>query len=600
MTEETNPDIEEKAMSPVERMRHSAAHVMAQAVLDLFPDARLGIGPPIENGFYYDFDLPRPLTPEDLPKIEERMRENIAADEAFERRPISREEALELFKDQPYKLELIERFGDGNLSVYQNGDFVDLCRGPHVESTGQIGPIKLLSNAGAYWRGSEQNPMLQRIYGTAWNTQEELDTYLHNLELARERDHRKLGRELGLFVFSQDIGSGIPLFLPKGETVRHEMEDYVRRTQTRYGYDHVWTGHLVKEELYWKSGHLPLYGDVQFPAMEAEDAQYRLKPMNCPSHMTLYNTQYHSYRDLPVRYAEFATLYRHEKSGELHGLTRVRALTQDDCHIFCTEEQIQEEFSRAIRLIAEVMATYGFEEYHVQLSLHDPATPEKYGGDEDVWNRAEQALRDALDALGVPYVPVLGESAFYGPKADFMARDALGREWQLSTIQIDFIQPTRLGCEYIGEDGHPHTPVVIHRAVTGSTERFMGVLIEHFGGAFPTWIAPVQVALLPIADRHIPYAESVAAQLAEHGVRVHVDGRSERLNLKIREVQMQKVPYMAVMGNKEAENESVSVRVRGGHDLGSMPVSAFVDLVVRDISTQALTPPIDEPAAAAS
>jgi threonyl-tRNA synthetase len=598
MTEETNPDIEEKPMSPVERMRHSAAHVMAEAVVDLFPEAKLGIGPPIENGFYYDFDLPRPLTPEDLPQIEDRMRASIAADRRFERRPISRDEALELFKDQPYKLELIERFGDGNLSVYQHGDFVDLCRGPHVASTGQIGPIKLLSNAGAYWRGSEQNPMLQRIYGTAWERQDELDGYLHNLELARERDHRKLGRELGLFVFSQDIGSGIPLFLPKGEIVRHEMEDYVRRTQTRYGYDHVWTGHLVKEELYWKSGHLPLYGDVQFPAMEAEDATYRLKPMNCPSHMTLFNTQYHSYRDLPVRYAEFATLYRHEKSGELHGLTRVRALTQDDCHIFCTEDQIQQEFSRAIELIAEVMATYGFTEYHVQLSLHDPSTPEKYGGDEEVWNRAEQSLRDALDALGVAYIPVLGESAFYGPKADFMAKDALGREWQLSTIQIDFIQPVRLGCEYIGEDGHSHTPVVIHRAVTGSTERFLGVLIEHFGGAFPTWMAPVQVSLLPIADRHIPYAESVAERLRAQGVRVHVDGRSERLNLKIREVQMQKVPYMAVMGNKEAEGDSVSVRARGGHDLGSIPVAEFVDRVVQDIRSQALTPPVDQTASA--
>lgn len=596
MNDDQNPDVLEKPMSPVERMRHSAAHVMAEAVLHLFPDAKLGIGPPIENGFYYDFDLPRPLTPEDLPEIERRMRDSIAADKPFNCRPITREEARRLFHDQPYKLELIDRFGDGPLSVYQHGEFVDLCRGPHVAGTGQIGPVQLLSNAGAYWRGSERNPMLQRIYGTAWPTQEELDAYVHSLELARERDHRKLGRELQLFAFSQDVGSGIPLFLPKGETIRQEMEGYVREAQTRYGYQHVWTGHLVKEDLFLRSGHLPLYAEMQFPPMVSEEATYRLKPMNCPSHMALYNTQYHSYRELPLRYAEFATLYRHEKSGELHGLTRVRALTQDDCHIFCTEAQIQEEFSRAIRLITEVMSTYGFTDYHVQLSLHDPATPDKYAGDAAVWERAEVALRAALDTLGVEYRPVLGESAFYGPKADFMARDALGREWQLSTIQIDFIQPARMGCVYIGEDGQEHTPVVIHRAVTGTTERFLGVLIEHFGGNFPTWMAPVQATLLPIADRHVEYARGVAERLANAGVRVHVDDRSERLNLKIREAQLQKVPYMLVMGNKEAEAGTVAVRVRGGGDLGGMPVPKFVDLIVHDIGSRAIAPPVNQEA----
>ncbi|HEX8919214.1 MAG TPA: threonine--tRNA ligase [Chloroflexota bacterium] len=592
MSEDTNFDNIEISMSPLERMRHSAAHVMAEAVVEMFPDAKLGIGPPIENGFYYDFDLPRSLTPDDLRTIEEHMRRSIAADQPFERRPISQQDALELFRNQPYKLELIRQFGDGNLSVYQHGDFVDLCRGPHVQSTGRLGAFALTSVAGAYWRGNEKNPMLQRIYGTMWSTPSELEEYLHNLELARERDHRRLGRELQLFTFSPDIGSGIPLFLPKGEMLRHVMESYVRETQTRHGYQHVWTANLVKRELYERSGHLAHYSDVMFPPMEDENDVYVLKPMNCPSHMTLFNTQYHSYRELPVRYAEFATLYRYEKSGELSGLTRVRALTQDDCHIFCTPEQIQEEFSRAIQLIREVMETYGFTDYYVQLSLHDPADSEKFVADEDKWNRAEQALRDALDALGVEYRPVVGEAAFYGPKADFNARDVLGREWQLSTIQIDFIQPERLGCQYIGEDGQAHTPVVIHRAVTGATERFLALLIEHFGGAFPTWLSPVQAVVLPIADRHSDYAREVQRRLRQTGARVDVDDRSERLNLKIREAQLQKIPYTLVVGNKEADTDTVSVRVRGGIDLGNMAVTEFESILSQDIESKALVPPV--------
>lgn len=590
MAEDTNVDVVEKEMTPLERMRHSGAHVMAEAIMNVFPGARLGIGPPIENGFYYDFELPRPVTPEDLALIEEKMRESIADDKRFERRPVTKEEALALFSDQPYKLELIDQFGDGNLSVYQHGDFIDLCRGPHVDSTGQLGPFVLTNVAGAYWRGNENNPMLQRIYGTMWPTQGELEQHLRNLELARERDHRRLGKELGLFTFSPDIGSGLPLFLPKGEMLRHTMEDYVRETQTRYGYQHVWTGNLVKRELFEKSGHLAHYSDVMFPPMVDESDVYMLKPMNCPSHMTLFNTQYHSYRELPLRYAEFATLYRYEKSGELHGLTRVRALTQDDCHIFCMPEQIEEEFSRAIELIREVLNTYGFTDYFVQLSLRDANDVDKFVADEDKWIRAEQALRDALDALGVKYVPVAGEAAFYGPKADFIAHDALGREWQLSTIQIDFIQPERLGCQYIGEDGQPHTPVVIHRAVTGTTERFLGVLIEHFGGVFPTWLTPVQATILPIADRHIEYAQSVATRLTEADVRAEVDSRSERLNLKIREAQLQKIPYLLITGNKEAQNGTVSVRVRG-QDLGSMPLDDFIRTIKRDIDSKALTPP---------
>ncbi|HCG30592.1 MAG TPA: threonine--tRNA ligase, partial [Chloroflexi bacterium] len=457
------------------RMRHSAAHVLAEAMLEIFPGAGLAIGPAIENGFYYDFELPRSLTPEDLDDIEKRMRKHISAPERFQRAELSRADALAAFAGQPYKLELIHDLPENEvISTYTNGSFVDLCRGPHVEDTGKIGAFKLMSIAGAYWRGDEKRPMLQRVYGTAWKTQEDLDAYLHQLEEARRRDHRKLGRELGLFTISDEIGAGIPIFFPKGEILRYLMEGYVRDVQTRYGYDHVWTGHIVKEELYRRSGHLEHYSDVMFPPMDDEGTVYRLKPMNCPSHMTLFNQQLHSYRELPLRYAEFATLYRYEKSGELSGLTRVRSLTQDDCHIFCTPDQIGVEFGRALDLISEILATYGMTDYRIRLSLRGEEG--KYVADDDKWQQAEDALRAALDAKEVAYDPVEGEAAFYGPKADFMAKDALGREWQLSTIQVDFIQPERLGCKYIGEDGHEHTPVVIHRAVTGSTERFLGVM----------------------------------------------------------------------------------------------------------------------------
>lgn len=570
------------------RMRHSAAHVMAESVREMFPDAQFAIGPAIDDGFYYDFGLPRSLTPDDLEEIANRMNAHIEAAEKFERAELSREEALETFEDQEFKLELIRDLPAGEvISTYQNGDFLDLCRGPHVEDTSKIGPVKLMSVAGAYWRGDENRPMLQRIYGTAWRTQEELDAYLEQQEEAARRDHRKLGRELGLFTLSEDIGAGIPIFFPKGEIVRHLMEKYVRDLQTEYGYDHVWTGHLVREDLYERSGHLEHYIDVMFPPMVDNDVQYRLKPMNCPSHMTLFNQQLHSYRELPLRWAEFATLYRYEKSGELMGLTRVRSLTQDDCHIFCTPEQIGEEFGRALDLITEILDTYGFQDYRIQLSLRDEEG-DKYVADDEKWTRAERALRDAMDAKGVAYEPAAGEAAFYGPKADFMASDVLGREWQLSTIQVDFIQPERLGCTYIGEDGQPHTPVVIHRAVTGSTERFLGVLIEHFAGAFPVWIAPVQATVIPIADRHVEYAESVAAQLRAVGMRVEVDKRNERMQHKIREAQLQKVPYMLIVGNREAEAGAVSVRLRTEEDLGSQSVEDFIEMTSRIIEEKSL------------
>ncbi|HET8629226.1 MAG TPA: threonine--tRNA ligase [Thermomicrobiales bacterium] len=576
-------------MNDLEKMRHSAAHVMAEAVLDLFPEAKLGIGPPIEDGFYYDFDLPRPLTPDDLAAIEERMRAHVAADEPFESEVFpSREAALEFFAGQPYKEELIRDLPEGEtISLYRNGPFVDLCRGEHVASTGRIGAVKLMNVAGAYWRGDEHRPMLQRIYGTAWPSAAELDAYLAQLEEARKRDHRKLGRELGLFVFAEGVGPGIPLFTPKGETLRFLMEGYVREAQTRHGYQHVWTGHLVREDLYHKSGHYENYADVMFPPMVDGEMVYRLKPMNCPSHMTLYNEMgVHSYRDLPLRFAEFATLYRYELSGALSGLTRVRALTQDDCHIFCTEEQIREEFGRCLRLITEVLTTYGLTDYRVQLSL--PGAEGKYVRDDEKWAKAVAALRGALDAEGVAYDAAEGEAAFYGPKADFMAKDALGREWQLSTIQVDFIQPARLGCEYIGEDGAAHTPVVLHRAVTGSTERFLGVLIEHFAGAFPAWLAPVQVELIPIADRHVPYVRAVAARLAAAGLRAEVDDSGNRMNHKIRQAQLQKIPYMLVVGDRDVEAGAVSVRLRTEENLGAMPVGDFLALVLPVVATKSL------------
>jgi len=583
--------------SDLYRIRHSAAHVMAQAVLEMFPEGKVAIGPPIEDGFYYDFDLPRTLTPEDLEKIEKRMRQIIAGGYPFERKVISADEARQLFRDQPYKLELIEGLEKGGLdeygnplaekpviSIYRQDSFVDLCRGPHVESTRQINPaaVKLMNVAGAYWRGDEKNPMLQRIYGTAWRSPKELEEYLWRLEEAKKRDHRKLGRELGLFHFSEDVGPGIPLFTPKGEMLRHLMESYVRDLQTKYGYEHVWTGHLVKEDLYRRSGHYDNYKDSMFPAMvddsdPAHPTVFRLKPMNCPSHMTLYNEMgRHSYRELPLRFAEFATLYRYEKTGELTGLTRVRALTQDDCHTFCTEEQIEQEFSLSLRLIREVLQRYRFTDYKVRLSLRGEGG--KYVRDDEKWTRAEAALRSALDANGVDYFEATGEAAFYGPKADFMARDVLGREWQLSTIQVDFIQPARLGCSYIGEDGQEHTPVVLHRAVTGTTERFLGVLIEHFAGAFPVWLSPVQAVLIPIADRHLPYANEVAEKLRAAGLRVEVDERAERMNAKIRDAQKQKIPYMLVIGDKEQENGQVALRLRSGDNPGPMAVEDFLRL----------------------
>ncbi len=539
----------------------------------------------------------RSLTPDDLQAIEKRMRQIIGGRHPFARQEVSAEQARAAFAGQPYKLELIEGLEkggvdeDGNaiagrppISFYTHDTFTDLCRGPHVEHTGKLNPsaFKLMSIAGAYWRGDSNRPQLQRIYGTAWRTADELKNYLWQIEEAKKRDHRKLGKELGLFYFSDDVGAGLPLFSPKGEIIRHLMEAYVRDVQTRYGYQHVWTGNLVKEDLYRRSGHYDNYKDSMFPPMEDEGVTFRLKPMNCPSHMMLYKEMgTHSYRDLPMRFSEFATLYRYEKTGELSGLTRVRALTQDDCHIFCRPDQIQAEFSLALRLIQEVLSRYEFTDYRVRLSLR--GSEGKYVADDEKWTAATDALKAALDSNGVAYDAVEGEAAFYGPKADFMAKDVLGRVWQLSTIQVDFIQPARLGLEYTGEDGQPHTPVVLHRAVMGSTERFMAVIIEHFAGAFPLWLAPVQVQVIPIADRHNAYAQQVAARLKGEGFRVEVDERSDRMQAKIRDAQLQKIPFMLVVGDKEAEQGAVAVRRRTGEDLKSKPLDEFIALAKAEL-----------------
>src|ERR671914_87525 len=552
---------------------------MAQAFLELFPGSKLTIGPPIENGFFYDIEVNGRITDEDLPRIEERMREIVARDLPIEREEVSKAEAERLYAENPYKLEIIGDLEEGDITIYRQGDFFDLCRGPHVPSTGRLGVFKLQNIAGAYWRGDEKNPMLTRVYGTAWPTEKQLKAYLRRLEEAKERDHRRIGRDLGLFTFSPDVGAGIPLFLPKGEMLRHLMEEYVREVQTRHGYEHVWTAHVANEQLYAKSGHLEHYRDAMFPPMVDGETRYRLKPMNCPSHMTLYNTESHSYRDLPARYAEFATLYRYEKSGELTGLTRVRALTQDDAHIFCTEEQVQEEFGRAPAIIREVLDTYGFEDYRVRLSLRDPDGA-KYIADDEKWARAEEALRDALDAAGIEYEPVLGEAAFYGPKADFLASDVLGREWQLSTIQVDFIQPGRLGCEYVGEDGKSHTPVLLHRAVTGSTERFMAVVIEHFAGAFPVWLSPGPAVVIPAADRDLAYARGVQEQLAARDLRVEVDDSQNSMQKKIRDNSRQKIPYLLIVGDREAEQGSVNVRRRGQKQQQEMALDDFAGAVL--------------------
>jgi threonyl-tRNA synthetase len=559
------------------RMRHSAAHLMAEAVQELFPEVK-----------FYDFDLPRPLTPDDLAQIELRMRQHRNKAEVFERTEISRDEALALFGDNPYKRELIEGFPEGEtISTYRQGDFLDLCRGPHVENTKQIGPFKLQSVAGAYWRGDEKRPMLQRVYGTAWNTQQELDDYLHKLEEAQKRDHRKLGRELDFFSVNEEIGPGLILWQPKGALIRFLIEQFEQTEQLKRGYDLVYTPHIASEKIYKTSGHLETYGENMYSPMSIEEVDYYLKPMNCPGHIAIYNNNVHSYRELPIRLAELGTVYRYERSGTLHGMLRVRGFTQDDAHIFCRPDQLLDEIGGILDLVDYFARIFGY-----QFEAYLGTRPAKAIGDEDVWERAIEALKTAAASRSLPVKIDEGEGAFYGPKIDIKWLDALGRAWTGPTIQVDFNLPERFDVNYIGEDGAKHRAVMVHRTLLGSMERFVGGLIEHYAGAFPVWLAPVQASIIPITDDQVPFATEVEQQLKDAGLRAQVDQSSGRMQAKIRNAQLQKIPYMLVIGKREAEAGAVAVRLRSGEDLGALPVADVIALVkaVADSKSLELTP----------
>jgi threonyl-tRNA synthetase len=577
-------DLEDARAYELARMRHSAAHLMAEAVLEIFPDARLGIGPAIEHGFYYDFDLPRPLTPDDLAEIERRMTANHQKAEPFVREVVTREEALRIFGDNPYKVELIERLPqDEIITTYQQGEFLDLCRGPHVPSTGEIGPFKLLSIAGAYWRGDEKRPMLQRIYGTAWPTQEELDAHLTRLEEAQRRDHRRLGRELDLFSVNEEIGPGLILWHPKGAMVRYLVEQFEQKEQLARGYDLVYTPHIASEKIYRTSGHLETYRENMYAPMSIEEVDYYLKPMNCPGHIMIYKNRVHSYRDLPIRLSELGTVYRYERSGTLHGMLRVRGFTQDDSHIFCTPEQVVAEAGGVIDLAMHMADVFGYE-----FQSYLATRPEKSIGDAEVWETATEDLRRAMEIRGLSYKIDEGGGAFYGPKIDIKWVDALGREWTGPTIQVDFNLPERFDVNYIGEDGERHRVAMIHRTLLGSMERFVGGLVEHYAGAFPLWLAPVQAAIIPITDEQIDYARDVARRLTDAGLRVEVNDRRDRMQAKIREAQLQKIPYMLVIGKREAAEDAVAVRLRNGRDLGAMPIEAFLEMCLPRVETRSL------------
>jgi threonyl-tRNA synthetase len=556
----------------LEVLRHSTSHVMAHAVQELFPGVKLGIGPAIENGFYYDFDLPAQITPEDLPKIEAKMQELVKKEHKFERQEISKQKAIELFEErgEKYKVELLHEIEAEKVTIYKSGNFVDLCRGPHLEHTGHIKAFKLLSVAGAYWHGIETNPMMQRLYGTVFPSQKELDDYLKNLEEAKKRDHRKLGKELDLFSFHEEAGAGFVYYHPRGATVRMLIEDFLKKENAKRGYEFVVIPHIGKIDLWNTSGHTNYYRENMY-FMKIDEQDYVVKPMNCPGHILIFKRKTRSYRDLPIRYFELGTVYRYEKSGVLHGLLRVRGFTQDDAHIFCREDQLESEILAIIDFISYVMKVFGFE-FKVNLSTR----PEKFAGTPESWERATAILEKTLQDRGLPFEIDPGAGVFYGPKIDVKLKDSLGREWQGPTVQVDFNLPQRFDLTYTDDKGQDKTPVMIHRAVLGSLERFLGALIEHYGGAFPTWLAPVQVAILTISDKHHEYAAKVAAQLQEHGVRVEVDGRNEKIGAKIRNAQMQKVPYMLIVGEKEATAGLVAIRHRSRGDLGAKSVSDFL------------------------
>jgi threonyl-tRNA synthetase len=565
-------------------MWHSSAHLMAEALEALFPGIKLAIGPPVKNGFYYDVDFgDHTFTEKDLERVEQKMRELTKEKAQFVRKSVSKAEALAYFteKQDPYKIELINELEDGTITFYTQGNFTDLCRGPHIPDTGHIKAIKLTSIAGAYWRGDETKKQLTRIYGITFPKKAELDEYLEKLELARQRDHRKLGKELELFTFSQTVGQGLPLWLPKGAALRERLENFLKRAQKKAGYSQVMTPHIGNKELYVCSGHYAKYGEDSFQPIKtpAENEEFLLKPMNCPHHCEIFKAKPYSYKELPVRFAEFGTVYRYEQSGELHGLTRVRGFTQDDAHIFCTADQVKGEFKSVIDLVLYIFKTLNFEKFKAQISLRDPEKPEKYIGSDENWEKAERAIIEAAAEKGLNTVIEYGEAAFYGPKLDFMVEDALGREWQLGTIQVDYNLPERFELEYTGSDNNKHRPVMIHRAPFGSMERFVAVLLEHCAGDFPLWLATTQFAILPISEKFNDYAEKVSQLLNNSDIRGFVDDRNEKIGKKIRDAELGKVPFMLIVGEKEHEQNLVAVRQRGQGDLGAMTAEAFMHIV---------------------
>jgi len=588
--------------SQLYRVRHSAAHIMAQAVLEKFPEAKIAIGPAIDEGFYYDFDLPRALTPEDLAEIEQRMREIIKGNHPFNRRALSAEEARKIFKDQPYKLELIEGLEqggtdeDGNplsekpeISIYQQDSFTDLCRGPHVESTGQINPsaIKLMNVSGAYWRGDEKRPMLQRIYGTAWTNKQELDQYLWQIEEAKKRDHRKLGRELEIFTFDDEVGPGLPLWLPRGGAMIEEIEKLAKEMEFNHGYVRVRTPHLSKEDLFLHSGHLPYYAESMYPPMELEGVRYYVKPMNCPMHHKIFDSKPRSYRDLPLRLAEYGTCYRYEKSGELFGLMRVRSMQMNDSHIYCSEGQFEQEFTGVVNLYLEYFKLFGIEDYFMRLSTHHPrGLGKKYVNNPELWKKTEDMVRRAMDNNNIPYVEVADEAAFYGPKIDVQVKSAIGREFSLATNQVDFAQPERFNLTFINEVGQEERPLIIHRAPLSTHERLIGFLLEHYVGSFPVWLSPEQVRIIPITDNQTEAALNLQARLHGLGIRVESDLDSDRMNAKIRKAQLMKVPYMVVLGDKEIQSGTVALRKRDGSRNDAMPLDEFVAMVQDRVNTR--------------
>ena len=586
------PDSKKKAGvdEALDMMRHSTAHVMAEAVQSMFPEVKFGIGPTIEDGFYYDFDLPRTLTPEDLPVIEARIKDIVAADEVFTMEEVTKESARELFADQPYKLELIDELPEEKVTVYRQGSFTDMCRGPHVASSGKVGAFKLTGIAGAYWRGSERNPMLQRIYGTAWPTAGELEEHLKHLEELETRDHRRLNRQLNLYISPEEVGGGLIIYGPRAGRIRTAVEDFWRKEHYANGYELLYTPHIGRSTLWETSGHLDFYRENMYSPMDIEGQEYYLKPMNCPFHILFYKSQMHSYRDLPLRWAELGTVYRYEKSGVLLGLLRTRGFTQDDAHIICTPEQVEDEIDKVLRFSLHMWQSFGFEDYKIYIATR----PDKAIGTEEQWQRASEALSKVVEGMQLPYEIDKGGGAFYGPKIDIKINDALGREWQMTTIQFDFNLPERFDMVYTGPDGQEHRPYMVHRALLGTWCRFFGLLIEHYAGAFPVWLAPLQAIIIPVADRHLDYARKLEAELRKEDIRADVDARSERMNLKIRQAQLDKVPCMLVVGDKELESSTVSIRLRTGEQLQGQSIDAFKEGIRKAISERAREYPLLE------